>query len=180
MATITTTSYNSLQTRIARIMGIGDGDYGYGQEYSSAPVSDGDIITQDDFVNLRADILRARQHQIGSTLGSIAIPAVGQVVPTDAAWTKYSTVMSQVETNRTVVPPTVQLERSVLDSSFLTINWNQTSTYTITASFADANAMRNYFNAGSTIEFSANLNSSIVTAKNTSWTNFLIVIRIRF
>jgi hypothetical protein len=175
MATITTTDFNNLQARIARVMGVGDGDYGYGQFYTSTPVGVSDPITFDLYNNLRNDILRAKQHQRGIAY-STAIPELGQVVPTSTTWQTYFTVMGDVERDRLIIPPSSQRFRTELNtgSQVLSPNtWNGTSTYSFTASFESADTMRNYFNSGSVIEINSTFAASIASAKNTSWANLL-------
>lgn len=78
---VTAERFNDLQTRITRILGFGDGDFGYKQGYSeptgnygpaesSSPVStdalsNRNIATAEDTNQLYIDLLRARIHQIG-------------------------------------------------------------------------------------------------------------------
>jgi hypothetical protein len=79
--TVTADRFNNLQTRIARILGFGGGDFGYKQGYSqstgnygpaesstavsSEPLSNRNIATAADVNELYVDLLRARIHQIG-------------------------------------------------------------------------------------------------------------------
>lgn len=79
--TVTAERFNDLQTRITRILGFGDGDFGYKQGYSEStgnygpaqtstavstdPLSNRSIATAADVNQLYVDLLRARIHQIG-------------------------------------------------------------------------------------------------------------------
>lgn len=63
---ITATRYNDLQNRIAVIMGVGSGNSGYGQvPLSSSQRAVGLQVTVTDILNLRSDMIKARQHQTG-------------------------------------------------------------------------------------------------------------------
>lgn len=171
MTTPTTTEFNALQTRISRIYEIGDGDFGYGQSALSQQL---DLLVPAstlDFQNLRTDILAAKQHQVG-VLATLPITPVTNTL-TSAQWTAFSTVLAQVEVNRLVVPPAAQAARDILLADTVTTEWNGLTTQEVTVSFSNEDAMRNYFNAGSSIEFSASRTAGAATTKNTSWTSLL-------
>ena len=59
--------YNSIQGKVALVLGSGSGNSGYGQALSSGQVSVGDQILVSQWNNLRTDLLKARQHQTGAT-----------------------------------------------------------------------------------------------------------------
>lgn len=79
--TVTAERFNDLQTRITRILGFGDGAFGYKQGYSEStgnygpaeisaqvstdPLSNRNIATAENVNELYIDLLRARIHQIG-------------------------------------------------------------------------------------------------------------------
>lgn len=171
MTTPTTTEFNALQSRIVRILEVGDGDFGYGQTALSQQVSDIVPATMLDFQNLRADILNAKQHQVGA-LSTLPISPISGTL-TSTQWTAFSTVLGQVETNRLVTPPSAQASRDILISNTTTSEWNGLTTHTVTVTFTDADAMRHYFNTGSSIEFSASRTSGASNTKNASWTKLL-------
>lgn len=169
---ITTTDYNILQARISRVFEIGDGDYGYGQIALSGQLDPIVAASLTDFNNLRTDILKARQHQMG-VLSTLPIPSLGPSM-SDTTWAKFGTVMSQVEASRLAVPPATQATRELLVATTVVDGeWNSTTTNTITVSFPDMDAMRNYFNTGSSIEFIAARTGGTTTTKNTAWTSLL-------
>lgn len=67
------TDYNEIQSLIAPILGAtptSSGTSGYGQTVTSGQVTQYGRITNGQWANLRADILRARQHQTSTNLAS--------------------------------------------------------------------------------------------------------------
>lgn len=63
------TDYNSIQSSIAGVLGIGgspDASYGYNQQVMSSSVASYATVTTLQWVNLQSDIIRARQHQTGT------------------------------------------------------------------------------------------------------------------
>ena len=76
---ITAAQFNSLQSRVANVMGTGSGDSGYGQTLSSAQVAVTDTVQATDMINIKTDIDKANNHQIGSD-SSISAIAVGKVI----------------------------------------------------------------------------------------------------
>lgn len=172
MATLPdTSSFNAMQLRVSRILEIGDGDYGYGQIALSQQLDGITPANLLDFQNLRTDILAAKQHQVGVLTTLPITPITNEI--TAAQWTAFNTVLTQVEANRTVTPPSSQAARDMLVSDTITTDWNGTTTQVVTVEFVDEDAIRNYFNTGSSIEFSASRSAGASTTKNASWTNLL-------
>ena len=172
MATLPdTSSFNAMQARVSRILEIGDGDYGYGQIALSQQLDGVTPANLLDFQNLRTDILAAKQHQVG-VLTTLPITPITNAI-TAAQWTAFNTVLTQVEANRTVTPPSAQAARDMLVSDTITTDWNGTTTQVVTVEFVDEDAIRNYFNTGSSIEFSASRSAGASTTKNSSWTGLL-------
>lgn len=172
MATLPDTlSFNAMQARVSRILEIGDGDYGYGQIALSQQLDGVTPANLLDFQNLRTDILAAKQHQVG-VLTTLPITLITNSI-TATQWAAFETVLKQVEANRTVTPPVAQAARDILVSDTITTDWNGTTTQIVTAEFVDEDAIRNYFNTGSSIEFSASRSAGASTTKNSSWTSLL-------
>ena len=70
---ITAARYNSLQSRVATVMGVGSGDDGYGQNLSSAQVGVNDNVQAIDINQLYSDMANGRIHQTGATPSEINI-----------------------------------------------------------------------------------------------------------
>lgn len=74
--TILAAQFNTLQNRVAQLLGTGFNDFGYGQPVSSSLVnpptnpneSDADNITVQDINNLRNDLAKIYKHQTGNNL----------------------------------------------------------------------------------------------------------------
>lgn len=173
MAIIQLTDYNTIQSSIQSVMGTGVGDFGYGQSLSSSQISAGSVITAQQWIDLRTDLLKARQHQTGNDeSGSIAIPASGAVVY-NTILTACSNVATSVVTDRLTVPPSGQATLETVTSSTRTLAWNGTLQQVITITWPSADAARHFFNTGSNIQFSASRTGGNSGSKNNTWTAML-------
>ena len=161
---ITAARYNAIQNRINTIMGVGSGNSGYGQALASSQRTGGSTqnATLSDILNLRTDMIKARQHQIGGdqgpSPGTGAFPLVTTADQiTDAYATNLESQMTLIEnsklsiddstTNRTIVTNAATSSRSTA--------WSATITHNITINFGSANAARYYFNSGGQLRFRA-------------------------
>lgn len=179
--------YNVIQSKIALIMGSGSGTTGYGQSIASSQVGQTDKITVNQWNNLRNDIVRARQHQTGITIGSLAPEDPGYTastnlpIPTTAKQVKetwrsaYLAMATDAETNRlTAPPPSSEATRADLVSQQIrTTAWNGRITQTVVVTFPSADDGRYFFNAGGQIEFSADRSGGSAGLKNVTWTTML-------
>jgi len=172
---IQNTDYNSIRTVVNSVMGTGTG--GYGQTLASSDVSQGATITAVQWLNLRTDMVKARQHQIGSAVGSssatdgrnLVLPASGLTI-TEALRAQFSAFATTIDSNkRTIDADNVggQFSADGLVTTTRASAWNGTLTNTVTISFSDANHPRYYFNAGGKIRISANITTG--TSKNNTW-----------
>jgi hypothetical protein len=169
--TITLNDYNILQSRLARVFEIGDGDYGYGQTASSVQITSA-IADTTPFENLRTDILAALQHQKG-VVSRLPIPPVTSSL-SDTDWAKYSTTMTLVEQNRLATLLSSQATaESIASVSSTSGQWSGTSTHTVNVTFQSDDEMRNYFNTSSAITFNASRAGGTSNAKNIAWTSLL-------
>ena len=183
---ITATDYNTIQAKIALVLGSGSGDYGYGQSVSSSSVAANAKISVTQWTNLRNDLVKAYQHQTGITVANysptdpgytsgndLKIPTTAlKLVEIDRA--AYNTMADAITTSRLAVPPSAQATRENLVAvQTRTASWNGTLSQTITVSFADANAARYYFNTGSRFEFSSSRTGGVGGAKDISWSTIL-------
>ena len=181
--TITAAQYNGLQSRIATIMGTGSGLDGYGQSLTSSQVSTGATVTATDMDNLRTDLNKANNHQLGSN-ASVANIAAGQVIGADATGTDissltvtdggfndYDTATSNIESNKFLLDAGNSTVEAATSSTRSTA-WNGTLTHTFTVTFASADDRRYFFNSGGEIRFSANI-SGQTGAKSDDWATLL-------
>jgi len=73
--------YNQIQTIANSVLGVGSGQYGYGQAVSSTPVVPGQPFRLSDWVNLRNDLLKIGTHQTGSNTESSNLALPGSLKP---------------------------------------------------------------------------------------------------
>jgi hypothetical protein len=172
---IQNTDYNSIRTVVDAVMGTGTS--GYGQTLASSNVSQGSTITALQWLNLRTDMVKARQHQIGSAVGSssatdgrnLLLPASGLTI-TEALRAQFSSFATTISSNqRTIDTDNVggQFSAEGLVTGTRGSAWNGTLTNTVTITFSDANHPRYYFNAGGKIRVSANITTG--SSKNNTW-----------
>jgi len=173
MPVIQLTDYNTIQSTVQSVMGTGTGDFGYGQSLASSQISAGAVISAQQWINLRTDLLKARQHQTGNDESSnIPIPAVGGVVAS-SIYTSCDAMASLIVTNRLVTPPSSEATIETVASSTRTLSWNGTLQQVITITWPNADAARNFFNTGSNIQFSASRSGGNSGSKNNTWTAML-------
>lgn len=182
--------YNDIQLKVARVLGktpTSDGDYGYGQAVASKQVSTDsatatdNIITVEQWNNLRTDLIKAREHQTGvsqaNTLGAAIDNA--QTVK-DSTRAAYLSLANQIVTDRLVTPPSgagvalPQAEEIDAYSPQKVRNtaWNGQVESTVTITFASGDDARYFFNAGGEIRFTAQRLGGTL-AKDLNWSTLL-------
>jgi hypothetical protein len=179
--------YNTIQSKIALIMGSGSGTTGYGQSLARSQVGQNDKISVTQWNNLRSDIVRCRQHQTGIPPGSKAPEDVGYVagfdlpIPTTSKQVKeswrsaYLAMATDCDTNKlTAPPPASEATRADLVSQQVrTTQWNGRITQTVTVTFPSADEGRYFFNTGGQIEISGDRSGGTAGLKNVTWTTML-------
>lgn len=175
---IQATDYNSIRAIANSVMGTS----GYGQTLTSSDVTVGNVITALQWLNLRTDMVRARQHQTGSAVGTtsatdgrnLVVPTSGSAI-TEALRSQFSSFASTIQTNRYALDTDGiggQSSDEILRTVTRSTAWNGTLTHTVTitgntggdGSIAN---MRYFFNAGGRIRVSANITTG--TSKNNTW-----------
>ena len=177
---IQSTDYNSIRTTVDGV--LGKNASGYGQTLSSSAVSAGNVISALQWLNLRTDMVKARQHQIGSAVGSttatdgrnLALPASGAAI-TEALRAQFASMATTISTNQTAVDSD-NVGGQLADEDLLTVTrstaWNGTLTHTVTITGAaggdgSASNLKYFFNAGGKIRVSANITTG--SSKNNTW-----------
>jgi len=165
--------YNNIQSKIAQVLGVGSGTFGYNQTVLSSQVSVNQKITAVQWQNLYNDLIAARTHQTGANeTANLNYPTTSTTVKESdrAAYLAYA---GTIEANRLIVPPAGQATLETYNTSTRTADWNGTITHSVTLSFADANTARAYFNAGGNIQISASFSPNASNLKNNSWQTML-------
>lgn len=182
---ISASDYNTLQNRIAQLLGNGAGDFGYGQAVNSSQVTaltdpnipNGSSATQDQIQNLLDDFDTVYTHQNGESIG-INSYAVGDIIGADRSGTDvtydangnvtivnadvtkgindFYAEIDALETNRFNIAANQQTVDTVL-SDTRTRDWNDQIVTEFTVSFSNNNRRRYFFNSAGEIRIDAAL-----------------------
>lgn len=179
--------YNVIQSKIALVMGSGTGNKGYGQTLSSSQVGQNSKVTTAQWANLRSDIVRARQHQTGTTIGTKApgdsgynsstdlpVPATSQQVR--ESWRAAFLLMADAaDTNYLTVPPppSESSKLNLVPNQIRSAVWKTSISQTVTAEWSTADEARYFWNTGGEIWFSSDFVPRISGSKNTTWVTML-------
>lgn len=172
---IIASDYNTIQSKIALVLGSGSGTTGYGQTVSSSQVGQFSKITVTQWNNLRNDILRARQHQTGTDLSASLTTPTASVKITETDRAAYLTMATDAETNRiTAPPPASQATRSDLVAQQVrNTQWNGRISQAVVVTWGSVDDARYFWNTGGQIEFSSARSGGSAGNKNVSWTTML-------
>lgn len=170
---ISAARYNTIQGRIAALLGAGSGDKGYNNTVSSSAVPVNAEVTIEDMENLKTDYTKLYVHQLGTLPGGL----IGETVNTrvksgetglvwDDLYAEYETNITTVEANRFLIDADYASVESAGVNSTRTTTWGgsalpQSITHEFTATFSTENARRGFFNAGGEIRFNASLTHSL-------------------
>jgi hypothetical protein len=90
-ARIRTVDYNFMQNEVARVLGNGVANFGYGQPLQSSQVSLSSRITVNEISALRNDIINCYRHIYGTVPVGLSNPQVGELIK----WTPIGTLSSE-------------------------------------------------------------------------------------
>jgi hypothetical protein len=189
--TITAARYNTLQARVATVLGKGAGNEGYGQAVTSAQVSANTTIEAVHMSDLYTDMRKCRIHQTGSIPAEIASIAIADTIEDSNATNKkglaqYEALSLDIVNDRLLIAAG---QASVEDGveSFTDTDWNGTIYHEVTVTFqaysvtngdgsttsiTATDHRRAFFNAGGEILFSGSLASGGGSIDN-DWRNLL-------
>ena len=177
---IQNTDFNSIRTVVDNVMGRNPS--GYGQTLASSNVTTGSVITALQWLNLRTDMVKARQHQIGSAVGTstatdgrnLVVPTTGAAI-TEAFRAQFASFATVVQANAAAIDSDNvggQFSDEALITGSRSTAWNGTLTHTVTitgATSGDGSAanLRYFFNAGGKFRVSATIPTG--SSKNNTW-----------
>jgi hypothetical protein len=167
---ITPVDYNTLRSSIIPIIGNGTSTSGYGQTVQSVDKVAHEKISQNDWDLLRYDIVNARTHQDG-VAPTITDINEGQLLSFNNN-TQYSGVISTAITNRFNIGSGRFLTESATSSTRST-QWNTSVICEVTATFANANLCRWFFNSGGQVRIQSSRTGGAATAQNSDWSSLL-------
>lgn len=151
---------------INTIWGVGTGDKGWGQSTTITPVSAAATVTATQWATLFSRFTTAAS-QTSTGITAISNPVSGDLIDVKS---NFATNLSSVFTNRNnaqFVGTAITANGVATFSSA----WKTNLTATHTVTFASANAMRYFFNAGGRITWTSARSGGSTNNKNTSWTN---------
>jgi hypothetical protein len=166
--------YDTIKAKVDLVFGTGSGQTGYGQAVTSPAVTAGSTISAAQWVALRNDMVKARQHQTGSTIGTssatdgsnLLLPASGISI-TEALRNQFNLFSNTITSDKFLIG-SAQFSSEGLITGSRSTAWNGTLTHTVTVS-STADDMRYFFNAGGKIRVSANRSGGTASSKNTTW-----------
>jgi len=136
----TSTTVNTLNVTWS----IGTGNAGYGQT-AEANVAIGDIVTAAKWANLVNKTANSATHQ-GSSITSVTAPVAGGLIQYVSA---IPTNLTTIYTNRLNAQTVGSTTASTATRA---TSWSTALTFTHTATFANADAARYFFNAGGSLK----------------------------
>jgi len=187
---ISAARYNTIQGRIAALLGVGSGDTGYNNNVTSSPVAVGNNVTIEDMENLKIDYTKIYVHIFGILPTGIIAEDVSTRVKSgetglvwDDLYVEYETQVTTLENNRFDIDVNyATLEATGVNSNRATV-WGgsalpQSVTHEFTATFSSPDALRGFFNAGGEIRFNASVSHSLAPTepdyqKTQDWQNQL-------
>jgi hypothetical protein len=169
MAIIQAIDYNTVQSKLALVLGTGAGDFGYGQTVASSQVAQNSSITAQQWINLRNDLIKARQHQTGNDESSTIFPPQQGALVSQSILNACNTVATQITTDRLTIPPSSQATLETIATAQRTTSWNGTISNVFTVTFSDDNSARHFFNTGGQLQFTASRTGGNSGSKNNTW-----------
>lgn len=161
--------YNSIQGKVSLVMGTGSGSYGYGQSLASGQVNVGDSILVSQWNNLRTDLLKARQHQLGTDQSSNLTITTTSLVVSEAIRAQYDAMADTITSDRLTVASNQGSLENVITPYQRTSAWNGTLTHVCTVTFGSVDQARYFFNAGGNFQISADRSGGNSGYKNQTW-----------
>lgn len=191
MAVINAADYSTIKSKVDNIFGTGSGQSGYGQVVTSPTVVRGQRQTAAQWLALRNDMIKARQHQTGSAVGTSSSTDGNNLISinsgtliSNALLTQYNNFADVLTTNKFAIANGAQTNFSADESlvqSVRTTAWNGTIKHQITITGATAGDgsianLRYFFNAGGTIRFTSTItgySESSTNQKGWTWNQML-------
>jgi hypothetical protein len=183
---ITALDYNGIQNKIAAILGTGSGQSGYGQGLSTGNVARDGKIELAQWLNLREDLRKARDHQYGTgyTTAGTATNGAQLQVPTsslvisEALRNQYNLFADAIIVDKFRIGTPGQFSPETLLTNSRTFTWNGVvyNTITITGSSSGAGSvanMRYFFNAGGNFQITMTRTGAAAHTKDTTWGDML-------
>lgn len=182
---ILASDYNTIQTSVANILGVGSSNSGYGQNLNSGQVAQGSTITAAQWANLKADIIACANHQGTISTGDASITALSNLTITNnpamlvyaADANKFSNALTVINNNKLYLGTGQFTTANLVSSQRTNSPWGSPTKPTVTHSFyiqwSSANAARYFWNSGGYLTFTASLTNNSSTPQNNDWVSTL-------
>ncbi|NDB56958.1 hypothetical protein EB001_00670 [bacterium] len=168
---IQATDFNTRATAVNAIWGTGANANGYGQASTVTTTSTGTVVPATDWATLIARISSMNQHQVNNTTGVPTQPTSGSII---TYLNTLDTAISTVNTNKlSSFAQQAAIAFTAAQTASNTNNWQVSAQRTFTATFANGNAARHFFNANGYLELSFVNTSLSGNVKSTTWNTFL-------
>jgi hypothetical protein len=166
--------YDTIKAKVDLVFGTGSAQTGYGQTITSPAVIAGEVIYAQQWLYLRDDMVKCRQHQTGVSVGTssatdganLLVPSSGASI-TEALRNQFNLFSNTITSDKFSIG-SGQYSGEGLITGTRSTAWNGTLTHTVTIS-STADNMRQFFNAGGKIRVSANRSGGTSSSKNTTW-----------
>lgn len=160
---IEATDYNGFAASVNAVWGSGSGNSGYGQSSVLGSVAATNTVTASQWATLIARIDSMRQHQSGVSSG-LSQPTTGDTIEfLDNLNTQISTITSNRLSNNV---GRTQLSTASASGS---TGWTSNAVRECRFTWANANAMRYFFNAGGTVTCNTISSSMSGNTKSSNW-----------
>lgn len=168
--------YNTIRSKILRVLGTGSADFGYGQNLVSSDIPMTEpkpIITKEQWDALRLDILNARIHQTGDIV-SLKTVSTTEPIKKGAGEPnfQYDNVAITAQEQRFSIG-TSRFGLTDAGSTSFTSNWSVSLSTEVTVTFATVDQARFFFNSGGKVRINSARSGGSATSQNTSWTTLL-------
>lgn len=171
---IRTVDYNTIQTRVANILGTGSGSLGYGQTVQSSQVTTSNNVTINEWGNLRNDIINIYRHQNNSIPDTSVLPETIldssiRYSAVDAPVTVWDTLSTTLETNRVNALPVGRFGSISSGSIGTFVIFSNTATGSMEFKWASEADARFFFNSGGRLYIVTTFTPNLATSQNISW-----------
>lgn len=194
-STIKASEYNAIREKVVRVLGVGgtnpltglpDASYGYGQPLESVDVTVSDsvdpenlnVITREQWLALRNDIVKIKVHQDGVEPPIAEVPVDGIIrYGTSFPNTNFDFIVTQSAQplNKFKISETSSIRTQEATGS-TNVVWSNLAETELLISFNNANDARYFFNSGGKIILSSSRSGGSSTAQNNSWSSLLTAI----
>jgi hypothetical protein len=174
---ISAARYNAMQIKVDNVLGIGSGQFGYGQlPLASSQVSSTNTVNATHMQQLKTDLIKAYVHQTGNDPGLPNVVTSEDI--TDVVYGNYETISNYIYNNKNDIFEATQASVEAKLTNQRTTSWGgnsqpQSVYHRFRVTFADDNQARYFFNAGGEVRFAASLTGGS-GAKFIEWNGMLI------